>query len=126
MRISAIDAYSTYLFHQGTNFNSDRLFGAHFLSWRRKPAVRFCVWAPHARQISVVGDFNQWDPTATPMQRTEVDQDIWATYVPGLPEGALYKYAITGPSGEICFKSDPYGFAAEVRPPTASKVSRLR
>ena len=126
MRISAIDAYSTYLFHQGTNFNSDRLFGAHFLSWRRKPAVRFCVWAPHARQISVVGDFNQWDPTATPMQRTEVDQDIWATYVPGLPEGALYKYAITGPSGEICFKSDPYGFAAEVRPHTASKVSRLR
>ena len=126
MRISAIDAYSTYLCHQGTNFNSDRLFGAHFLSWRRKPAVRFCVWAPHARQISVVGDFNQWDPTATPMQRTEVDQDIWATYVPGLPEGALYKYAITGPSGEICFKSDPYGFAAEVRPHTASKVSRLR
>lgn len=126
MRISAIDAYSTYLFHQGTNFNSDRLFGAHFLSWRRKPAVRFCVWAPHARQISVVGDFNQWDPTATPMQRTEVDQDIWAAYVPGLPEGALYKYAITGSSGEICFKSDPYGFAAEVRPHTASKVSRLR
>ena len=126
MRISAIDAYSTYLFHQGTNFNSDRLFGAHFLSWRRKPAVRFCVLAPHARQISVVGDFNQWDPTATPMQRTEVDQDIWAAYVPGLPEGALYKYAITGPSGEICFKSDPYGFAAEVRPHTASKVSRLR
>ena len=126
MRISAIDAYSTYLFHQGTNFNSDRLFGAHFLSWRRKPAVRFCVWAPHARQISVVGDFNHWDPTATPMQRTEVDQDIWAAYVPGLPEGALYKYAITGPSGEICFKSDPYGFAAEVRPHTASKVSRLR
>lgn len=126
MRISAIDAYSTYLFHQGTNFNSDRLFGAHFLSWRRKPAVRFCVWAPHARQISVVGDFNQWDPTATPMQRTEVDQDIWAAYVQGLPEGALYKYAITGPSGEICFKSDPYGFAAEVRPHTASKVSRLR
>ncbi len=126
MRISAIDAYSTYLFHQGTNFNSDRLFGAHFLSWRRKPAVRFCVWAPHARQISVVGDFNQWDPTATPMQRTEVDQDIWAAYVPGLPEGALYKYAITGLSGEICFKSDPYGFAAEVRPHTASKVSRLR
>lgn len=126
MRISAIDAYSTYLFHQGTNFNSDRLFGAHFLSWRRKPAVRFCVWAPHARQISVVGDFNHWDPTATPMQRTEVDQDIWAAYVPGLSEGALYKYAITGPSGEICFKSDPYGFAAEVRPHTASKVSRLR
>lgn len=126
MRISAIDAYSTYLFHQGTNFNSDRLFGAHFLSWRRKPAVRFCVWAPHARRISVVGDFNHWDPTATPMQRTEVDQDIWAAYVPGLPEGALYKYAITGPSGEICFKSDPYGFAAEVRPHTASKVSRLR
>lgn len=126
MRISAIDAYSTYLFHQGTNFNSNRLFGAHFLSWRHKPAVRFCVWAPHAQRISVVGDFNQWDPTATPMQRTEIDREIWVAYVPRVQEGALYKYAITGPSGETCLKSDPYGFAAEVRPHTASKVSRLR
>ena len=87
MRISAIDAYSTYLFHQGTNFNSDRLFGAHFLSWRRKPAVRFCVWAPHARQISVVGDFNQWDPTATPKMCIRDRFGTWR----GLCLAAVYK-----------------------------------
>ena len=49
MRISAIDAYSTYLFHQGTNYSSYRLFGAHLTSWKQKSSVRFCVWAPHAR-----------------------------------------------------------------------------
>ena len=126
MRIGAIDTYSTYLFHQGTNYNSERLFGAHFLSWRCKSAVRFSLWAPHAQQVSVVGDFNGWDVSATPMRRTEADKEIWVAYVPGLPEGTLYKYAITGPSGEISLKSDPYGFAAQVRPDTASKVIRLQ
>ena len=66
MRISAIDAYSTYLFHQGTNYSSYRLFGAHLTSWKQKSSVRFCVWAPHARAVSVVGDFNGWDAKATP------------------------------------------------------------
>ncbi len=51
MRISAIDAYSTYLFHQGTNYSSYRLFGAHLTSWKQKSSVRFCVWAPHARAM---------------------------------------------------------------------------
>ena len=55
MRISAIDAYSTYLFHQGTNYSSYRLFGAHLTSWKQKSSVRFCVWAPHARAVSAFG-----------------------------------------------------------------------
>ena len=67
MKLSAIDEYSTFLYHQGTNYASYRLFGAHFTVLRRKPCVRFAVWAPHAQQVSVVGDFNHWDADANPM-----------------------------------------------------------
>ena len=65
MKLSAIDEYSAFLYHQGTNYASYRLFGAHFTVLRRKPCVRFAVWAPHAQQVSVVGDFNHWDADAT-------------------------------------------------------------
>lgn len=126
MRISAIDDYSAYLFHQGTNYSSYRLFGAHLTSWKRKSSVRFCVWAPHAQKVSVVGDFNGWDPLAHPLERSTAGDGLWVAYVPGLEEGALYKYAITGPGGETFFKSDPYAFAAEKRPHTASIVTRLQ
>ncbi len=70
MKLSAIDEYSTFLYHQGTNYASYRLFGAHFTVLRRKPCVRFAVWAPHAQQVSVVGDFNHWDADANPMERS--------------------------------------------------------
>jgi 1,4-alpha-glucan branching enzyme len=124
MRLNAIDSYSTYLFHQGTNYNSHQLFGAHKSVRGRRSGVRFAVWAPHARAVSVVGDFNQWDPAATPMEKT-ADPEIWSVWVPGLTEGALYKYAITGPDGEQKFKADPYAFQAELRPKTASVVTGL-
>ncbi len=114
MRISAIDAYSTYLFHQGTNYSSYRLFGAHLTSWKQKSSVRFCVWAPHARAVSVVGDFNGWDAKATPMERAKQGIGLWVAYVPELKEGSTYKYAIETASGEVILKSDPYGFAAEL------------
>ena len=126
MRISAIDAYSTYLFHQGTNYSSYRMFGAHATVWKQKACIRFCVWAPHARAVSVVGDFNNWDASATPMERAKQGTGIWVAYVPGLKEGATYKYAIETAAGERILKSDPYGFAAELRPNTASIVKSLR
>lgn len=125
MKLSAIDAYGTYLYHQGTNYASYRMFGSHFTVLRRKSCVRFAVWAPHAAAVSVVGDFNQWDPTAHPMQRSAQGNGIWQTYIEGLQEGMLYKYAITTAQGEVILKSDPYAFAAEVRPETASKLTKL-
>ena len=124
MRLSAIDSYSMYLFHNGTNGNSCRLLGAHRTVWRRKPCVRFSLWAPHAQKVSVVGDFNHWDPEANPMERAE-DGEIWKTFVPDLPEGTLYKYAIITASGETILKADPYGFRAQLRPDTASVVASL-
>lgn len=125
MKRNAIDEYSTFLYHQGTNHASYQLFGAHFTVFRRKPCVRFAVWAPHAQAVSVVGDFNQWDAAANPMKRSEYGNGIWAAYIPGLQEGTIYKYAITTAAGDIILKSDPYAFASEVRPHTASKITKL-
>ena len=90
----------------------------------RKPCVRFSVWAPHAQKVSVVGDFNDWNPETHPMERAE-DGEIWKRYIPDLPEGTLYKYAIVTPSGETILKADPYGFRAQLRPDTASVVASL-
>ena len=73
MKLNAIDAYSTFLYHQGTNHESYRLFGAHFTVHHRKSCVRFAVWAPHAQAVSVVGDFNHWDATAHLMHPSEYD-----------------------------------------------------
>ena len=124
MRLNAIDTYSTYLFHQGTNYNSYRLFGAHRTVRGRKACVRFAVWAPHAQKVSVVGDFNHWEPGANPMERAD-ENGIWAAYIPGLAEGDIYKYCITTACGEQILKADPYGFQAELRPHTASVVNAL-
>ena len=125
MRISAVDAYSAYLFHQGTNYSSYRLFGAHLTSWKQQSSVRFCVWAPHARAVSVVGDFNGWDVKANPMEKANQGIGLWVAYIPGLKENSTYKYAIETAAGEVILKSDPYGFAAELRPNTASIVKNL-
>ena len=125
MKVSAVDDYSAFLFHQGTNHASYRLFGAHFTVLRRRPCVRFALWAPHARAVSVVGDFNNWNDQANPMERSAVGNGIWTAYIEGLHEGDIYKYAITTPSGEVILKSDPYAFASEVRPHTASKLTKL-
>lgn len=125
MKISAVDAYSTYLYHQGTNYSSYRLFGAHFTVLKHKGCVRFALWAPHAAQVSVVGDFNNWDPAASPMVRSEQGNGIWIAYLEGLQEGDIYKYAVTTKDGQVVLKSDPYAFASEVRPNTASKLTKL-
>lgn len=84
----------------------------------------FAVWAPHSSQVSVVGDFNGWDPEANPMGSL-ADSGIWEAFVPDLSVGELYKYAITTRSGKILFKADPYAFQAEYRPQTASVTADL-
>ena len=86
--------------------------------------VNFAVWAPNAQGISLVGDFNGWDARRHPM-RKHIPGGIWELFVPGLGEGTLYKYHVKQAHGEEIDKSDPYGFAAEVPPRTASKVVNL-
>ena len=84
----------------------------------------FAVWAPHAQAVSVVGDFNEWNPDATPMEALGTS-GIYEAFVPGLGTGQLYKYAITTQEGKVLFKADPYAFEAEYRPGTASVTADI-
>ncbi|MCM2327019.1 MAG: 1,4-alpha-glucan branching protein GlgB [Lysobacter sp.] len=111
-----------WLFVEGTH---ERLFdrlGAHVLGHEGARGVHFAVWAPNARRVSVVGDFNAWDGRRHTMRR-RFDNGVWEIFVPGLGEGTLYKYEIIGAGGELLpLKADPVGFGAELRPSTASVV----
>lgn len=81
---------------------------------------RFAVWAPHAREVSVVGDFNGWDGYAHPMWRR--DDEIWVTFIPGLKNGDIYKYRVVGEDWSTVLKADPFAFHAETGPATGSKI----
>ena len=118
---SPYSEYDRYLFHQGTHFHSYQWLGAHIVNQDGADGVRFCVWAPNAKEIKVVGDFNDWNGRDHCMQHLN-DSGIWALFVPGLGENELYKYQILTHFGYELLKADPYAFASEVRPGTASKV----
>ncbi|MFJ8265518.1 1,4-alpha-glucan branching protein GlgB [Peribacillus asahii] len=119
-----INPTDLYLFHEGTLYESYKLFGAHFVKKANQEGVRFTVWAPHARGVSVVGDFNHWNGEKHQMERIE-RSGIWVLFVPDLKEGELYKYEIHTPSNHIILKADPYAFYSELRPKTASVIKRL-
>ena len=121
MRTEPLDQSNLYLFHEGTQTQAYALFGAHPLQQDDQWGTRFAVWAPHATNVWIEGDFNQWCGNGFRMDRI-ADSGIWALFVPGVGAGALYKYAIQHESGEIRVKADPFAFAAELRPSTASRV----
>ena len=125
MKTSNLNDYDLYLFHQGTNFHAYEMLGAHFVERDGKKGVRFAVWAPHAKSVSVVGDFNNWDNRVNRMIRLE-DGETWETFIEGLKQGDNYKYAILPQHGKAhIMKDDPYGFYAEKRPNTASRLYNL-
>mgnify|MGYP000885388440 FL=1 len=125
MKTSALSEFDLYLFHQGTNYHAQEMLGAHFIERDGRRGVRFAVWAPNAKSVSVVGGFNDWDANAQPMQRIR-DGEIWETFVEGLGEGEIYKYAIEPQwGGPRIMKADPYGFYAEKKPQTASRTYDL-
>ena len=84
-----------YLFHQGNNFEAYRYFGSHLEEQDGQPGAVFRVWAPHAKAVSVVGDFNSWVPTSHPMEK--VSDGIWELFIPGIKIYDVYKYCITTP-----------------------------
>ena len=115
--------YELYLHGEGTNHESYRTLGAHLITIDGVKGVRFAVWAPNAQTVSVIGDFNRWDRTRHPMRKR--DGGVWEIFVPGIGEGANYKYSIISTSGNEQQKSDPYAFYAEMPPKTASVVWSL-
>ncbi len=112
-----------YLFRQGNNMEAYRYFGAHLCEQDGQAGVVFRLWAPHAKAVSVVGDFNDWVPAANPMQK--VDDGIWEVFIPGMKQFDVYKYCVTTPADELAYKADPYAFHAETRPSNGSKVYDL-
>ena len=113
-----------YLFGQGTHYDIYKKLGAHPTMRGRKKGVYFAVWAPNARSVSVVGDFNEWDIQKNPMQKTG-PIGVYETFIPEAKIGDLYKFYIIGYHGEEIYKADPYGNEAELRPGTASRITDI-
>ncbi|MDK2965395.1 1,4-alpha-glucan branching protein GlgB [Lacrimispora sp.] len=113
-----------YLYNNGRHYEIYEKLGAHPRTYNGKQGMYFAVWAPHASQVGVVGDFNGWNPDLNPMLPL-ADSGIWEVFVPGVGLGHLYKYSLTTSSGKILFKADPYAFHAEFRPQTASVTADL-
>ena len=113
-----------YLLREGTHLAAFNRLGAHFTAIDGIEGVSFAVWAPNARRVSVVGDFNSWDGRRHPM-RLHPGAGIWELFIPGLSEGERYKYEIKPRDGNLpLLKADPYAFAAERPPNTASITFR--
>ena len=118
--------YDLHLLGEGTHYKAYEKLGAHLRVMDGVAGVAFTVWAPNARRVSVVGDFNQWDGRCHPM-RCHPGNGIWDIFIPGLAEGDRYKFEILSRSGELlALKADPYAFAFELETPrTASVVCTL-
>jgi 1,4-alpha-glucan branching enzyme len=114
-----------YLFGAGNHHRVYEKLGAHYAEIQGLGGVQFSVWAPSARSVSVVGDFNGWDRRSHAM-RALGSSGIWEIFIPGLPEGELYKFQIKTGEGKTTDRADPYGAEMEVRPRTASRVNFLR
>ena len=111
-----------YYIGEGSHLRLFDKLGAHLIGHEGARGVHFAVWAPNAKRVSVVGDFNDWDGRRHAM-RKRVDTGIWEIFVPGIDAGAIYKYEIVGPKGErVPLKADPFAFRAEFRPATGSVV----
>jgi 1,4-alpha-glucan branching enzyme len=113
--------YDLHLFGEGTHYRAFEKFGAHRIRVGVASGVHFAVWAPNADRVSVIGDFNGWDGRVHPMRRL-APAGVWELFVPDLGDGEKYKFEIRTRSGALLKKSDPFGFAFETPPQTASVV----
>lgn len=114
--------FDIHLFKTGKHFRLYEKLGAHVTSFGSKKGVYFAVWAPNAKSVSVIGNFNGWNDSQTKMNPRWDESGIWEVFVPGLQKGEVYKYAIHSATGEYLEKADPFAAYAEVAPKTASVV----
>ena len=114
--------FDRHLLAEGTHYEAHEKLGAHRRTLDGVEGTVFAVWAPNARRVSVVGDFNGWDGRRHPM-RLHPGNGVWELFVPGAGEGSRYKYEIVGPGGELgALKADPYAFAFELETPSTASV----
>ena len=114
--------YDLYLFGEGTHHRAYKKLGAHQGEMGGRLGVHFAMWAPNAEQVSIIGDHNDWNPRSHPMQ-LRAEAGLWEAFIPDIGTGTRYKYHIVSRyNGYQVDKTDPYGFAAEIRPQTASRV----
>ena len=113
-----------FLIAEGTHLRLFDKLGAHLIEHEGASGVHFAVWAPNARFVSVVGDFNDWNHRRH-LMRKRLDIGVWELFIPDIEAGRAYKFRIVGPDGTVLpLKADPYAFAAELRPATASLTAR--
>ncbi len=119
-----IEDLDMYLFARGRHYQIYEKMGAHLAEENGRKGTYFAVWAPNAKSVSVVGDFNGWNPGISPMEPVQ-QSGIWDLFVPGVERGFLYKFAVESQDGRIVYKADPYGNESELRPNNASIVTDL-
>jgi 1,4-alpha-glucan branching enzyme len=113
-----------YLFGKGVHYKLYKVMGGRLTHQQEVAGVKFTVWAPAAKNVSLIGDINYWDGRINPM-RSLGKSGVWELFVPGMQEGDKYKFEIKTQSGNLRIKSDPYGYSNELRPATASVVANL-
>ncbi|GCE12944.1 1,4-alpha-glucan branching protein GlgB [Tengunoibacter tsumagoiensis] len=125
-QVSLFSDFDLHLFGQGKHYHLYEKMGAHPRTLNGQMGVHFAVWAPRALAVSVIGDFNQWNRSANPLQLRHADLGIWEGFIPGIEVGALYKFSLYSQANRYSAdKIDPYAFACELRPNTASIVADI-
>ena len=115
------------LFLEGKEHSAYKFMGAHFITENRKRGVRFTTWAPRASKIYVIGDFNNWELKEEYSMEKINERGIWSLFVPKLEEGINYKFAVVNECGNnTVYKADPYAFKSELRPNTASVLTKIK
>ncbi|MDG6892407.1 1,4-alpha-glucan branching protein GlgB [Clostridium perfringens] len=115
------------LFLEGKEHSAYKFMGAHFITENRKRGVRFTTWAPMASKIYVIGDFNNWELKEEYSMEKINERGIWSIFVPKLEEGIKYKFAVANECGNnTVYKADPYAFKSELRPNTASVLTKIK
>lgn len=122
LRRSELDIY---LFNKGKNFKSYEFFGAHYRNYDDIEGVEFNVWAPNAKAINIVGNFNDWNGENHQMVPV-YDTGVWHLFIPHLAEGEIYKYEIKAQNDSVALKADPFAFYSEIKPDTASRTYDLK
>ena len=125
MSRSTLSEFDLYLLAEGTHNRAYEKLGAHLGERNGHRGVQFAVWAPDAERVSIIGDFNHWNPSTNIMHPSSAG--VWEGFVPAIGSGAIYKYHVESRNrGYVVDKADPYAFAAEIRPRTASRVWDLQ